>query len=109
MKKILLAFFFLVLAACEKNPTPEPTPVVPNPVPPKVAKVTIGTPGKQGTDYSWSPIESLSDPHAAQPVAFPKKSTRYTVEVKSKCGIASSSVMVRVYKKGPDGELVEVN
>ena len=39
-----------------------------------------------GTDYLWSPGESLNDPLIANPIATPKQETRYTVRVMNAFG-----------------------
>lgn len=106
--KIIIAMIALFVVGCSKSPDIIPIPAPPNPIPPKIARTMIGTLAKTGMQYQWSPTDTLSDPTAAQPVAFPTKSTLYTVFVKSQCGSATSSVLVRVYKKNQDGELVEV-
>ena len=39
----------------------------------------IGNPALNGVQYSWTPINSLSDPAIAQPIASPLVTTTYTV------------------------------
>ncbi|MDB5125477.1 MAG: hypothetical protein JWP94_3606 [Mucilaginibacter sp.] len=63
--------------------------------------VTLGATAKNADVYSWSPVDYLSDPTALNPVATPSNDITYTLTAKSgyNCGIATSSVFVRVYKK----------
>lgn len=107
-------FSFIALAllfACGKSPEPGPEPVPPPPpipVPEDAARVQIGTPAIEGQTYRWSPTDTVDDVTKPMPIAFPKKTTTYTVTVTSKCGQAKSSVMVHVFKQDASGELVEV-
>lgn len=102
--KFLLILFILV--GCGKSQEPSPSPVpTPKPV---VSSVQIGTPAVSGMSYSWDNADSLDDAHLAQPKAFPKKSTLYTVTAKTPCGTATSTVTVKVFQKDADGVLVEV-
>jgi len=105
-------FLFIALAllfACGKSPEPTPTPTpVPNPIDPNEPQVMIGSAPIAGQTYSWSPVDGLNDPKSPQPIAAPKKTTLYTVSAASKCGVAKASVLVHVFKVGPNGELIEV-
>lgn len=109
MKSIpIVGMILFLLAACGKNPEPGPAPVpVPTPTPVS-SSVQIGTSALPGMSYSWDNSDSLDNPKIAQPVASPKKSTLYTVTVKTECGTATSSVMVKVFQKDAHGVLVEV-
>lgn len=106
MKKLFL--FMFVLAACGKDPVTPPSPPAPAPLNPADSKVMIGSLAIAGHTYLWSPIDGLDNPALAQPTAGPKKTTLYTVTATNPCGQASGSVLVRVFKNGSDGELVEV-
>lgn len=111
MKFAILFIALVFLFSCGKSPEPTPGPTpepVPNPIDPSEPQVMIGSAPVTGQTYSWSPIDGLNDPKSSQPIAAPKKTTLYTVSVTSKCGVAKSSVVVHVFKKGPTGELVEV-
>jgi gliding motility-associated-like protein len=60
--------------------------------------------GKIGGDnivnYYWTPITGLDNPASITPIASPKDDITYTFYVVSQsCGIATSTVSVRVYKK----------
>lgn len=56
--------------------------------------------GDSITTYSWTPSTYLSDPTALTPVATPPHDITYTLTaVSASCGIATSSVFVRVYEK----------
>lgn len=90
-------------ARCGKDPVPPG----PNPVP-VVSSVQIGTPAIAGQSYMWMPMEGLDNPTAAQPMASPKCTTKYTVTATNQCGVVSSSMTVPVWKKGPKGNLIEV-
>ncbi|MBB5396591.1 gliding motility-associated C-terminal domain-containing protein [Mucilaginibacter sp. AK015] len=52
-------------------------------------------------NYTWSPPDFLDDPHSLTPVATPPVNKTYTLTVTSDndCGIAESSVFIRVYNK----------
>jgi len=56
---------------------------------------------KYGNIFYWTPTTGLSDPNILQPVASPINDITYTLHVNStnSCGIDSSSVFVKVYKK----------
>jgi gliding motility-associated-like protein len=56
---------------------------------------------KYGNVFYWTPTTGLSDPNVLNPVASPTDDITYTLHVTSttNCGIDSSSVFVRVYKK----------
>jgi len=48
--------------------------------------------------YNWTPIENLSDPHAANPIASPKITTQYYVEIIDANGCSNNdSVLVTVF------------
>jgi gliding motility-associated-like protein len=50
--------------------------------------------------YSWAPTTGLDDPASLTPIASPTDNITYTLTAVSKnCGISTSSVFVRVYKK----------
>ena len=56
--------------------------------------------GDHITNYYWTPTTGLESPTAISPVASPAEDITYTLHVVSEsCGIATSSVFVRVYKK----------
>lgn len=106
---LLTDLFILVaivlLARCGGDqPVPGPGP---SPTPEKVVCTQIGSPALEGHAYSWSPTVGLSDPSVAQPMACPKKTTKYTVTAVTKCGKATSSMTLKVTKV-VDGQLVEV-
>ncbi|WP_290303865.1 gliding motility-associated C-terminal domain-containing protein [Mucilaginibacter flavus] len=63
--------------------------------------ITLGGTAKNANVYSWTPTTALSDPTILNPVASPTDDITYTLHVSSQynCGIAESSVFVRVYKK----------
>jgi hypothetical protein len=102
MKKLLLAVF--LIAGCGQNNPFNP----PAPKPPQHPGVVIGSPGLEDMGYSWSPADSLDDASKPQPKASPKHSTLYTLSVKSKCGVATSQVNVKVFKPDADGVLQEI-
>jgi len=54
-----------------------------------------------GNIFYWTPTTGLSDPNILQPIANPVDDITYTLHVNStnSCGIDSSSVFVKVYKK----------
>lgn len=99
---IVLTVLLVLAVGCGKDPAP-PAPVVP-----ALSYTQIGMPVAKGLTCLWSPAEGLSDPKACQPLASPKKTTTYQLVVKSECGTASSSVVVKALKKLPSGEIVEV-
>ncbi len=56
--------------------------------------------GDSITSVYWTPAASLDNPNSPTPIASPVDNTTYTLHVVSQnCGIATSSVFVRVYKK----------
>ncbi len=56
--------------------------------------------GDEITSYSWTPTTSLDDPASLTPIASPTDNITYTLTaVSQNCGISTSSVFVRVYKK----------
>lgn len=56
--------------------------------------------GDEITSISWSPVTALSDPTSVTPTANPTDDISYTMTVTSaNCGISTSTVFVRVYKK----------
>ncbi|MES2110096.1 MAG: gliding motility-associated C-terminal domain-containing protein [Bacteroidota bacterium] len=56
--------------------------------------------GDDITNISWFPTTALDDPTSATPVANPTDDISYTMTVTSaNCGISTSTVFVRVYKK----------
>lgn len=101
----LVGVIFMIAVGCSSDDPTPPNPPAP-PVPP--GKVLIGTPALAGMNYSWLPVDGLSDPYVAQPFAAPEKSTTYTLTVTSPCGSATSNVRVRVFQKDEAGELIEV-
>lgn len=107
MKQLLIGAFLFFLFACGQNPTPGPGPE-PVPVDPEANKVLIGSKAIPGQTYQWSPLDAVVSPKASETLVAPKKTTLYTVTATSPCGVAKSSVLVHVFKMGPDGELVEV-
>lgn len=61
-----------------------PTPLAdagPDPDASACAPVRVGTPAAPLLDYSWDPVDGLSDPLAAQPEAAPAAATTYTLTV----------------------------
>ncbi|MEO6979986.1 MAG: gliding motility-associated C-terminal domain-containing protein, partial [Mucilaginibacter sp.] len=59
---------------------------------------TVG--GDEISSVSWSPATALDDPLSTTPTANPTDDITYTLTVTSQnCGIATSTVFVRVYKK----------
>jgi len=56
---------------------------------------------KYGNVFYWTPTTALSDPNSLTPVAAPDNDITYTLHVTStnSCGVDSSSVFVKVYKK----------
>jgi len=56
---------------------------------------------KYGNIFYWTPTTALSDPNSLTPMADPTDDITYTLHVTStnNCGIDSSSVFVKVYKK----------
>jgi len=59
---------------------------------------TIG--GDEITSFAWSPATALDNPSSVTPIANPTDDITYTLTVTSQnCGIATSKVFVRVYKK----------
>lgn len=93
------ALIFLA-GSCGKDDDKKPDPVK--------KQVRIGTPELPEHSYSWSPVTGLDNPNAAQPLASPDKTTMYTLTAKTKCGVATSKVTVRVFKLNEFGELIEV-
>jgi gliding motility-associated-like protein len=63
-------------------------------------KIAATAQGDQIKTY-WTPSESLDDPNSVTPLASPTANITYTLHVESTfgCGISTSSVYVRVYKK----------
>lgn len=51
-----------------------------------------------GTAYKWFPIDGLSDPNIANPLASPKESTLYTVTVSNGACSATATVEVNIIK-----------
>ena len=50
-----------------------------------------------GVSYAWSPVEGLSDPNIANPIATPLETTTYTVEVTDNCGLTfTDDVLITV-------------
>ena len=56
---------------------------------------------KYGNLFYWTPATGLNDPTLLNPIASPDNDITYTLHVNSttSCGIDSSSVFVKVYKK----------
>lgn len=51
-------------------------------------------------DYYWTPTAGLNDPTSLTPLASPNDNTTYTLTaISQSCGISTSSVSVKVYKK----------
>lgn len=61
--------------------------------------VQLGAPAIDGTTYAWTPVDGLSDPAAAQPIAQPSKSTMYTLKATNACGWTTATVQVDVYSE----------
>jgi gliding motility-associated-like protein len=56
--------------------------------------------GDNITSYTWSPATFLSDPNSLTPITTPADNITYTLTATSQsCGVSSSSVFLRVYKK----------
>ncbi len=56
--------------------------------------------GDNITNYYWTPTTGLDNPNSITPNASPKDDITYTLNVVSQtCGVATSNVFVRVYKK----------
>ncbi len=56
--------------------------------------------GDQISHYYWTPATGLSDPTSLTPMASPTDDITYTLTaVSQNCGLSTSSVFVRVYKK----------
>ena len=56
--------------------------------------------GDNITNYYWTPTMGLDNPNSIKPNASPKDDITYTLNVVSQtCGVATSNVFVRVYKK----------
>jgi len=56
--------------------------------------------GDNITNYYWTPTTNLSDPNSLTPIATPTEDITYTLNaVSATCGMATSSVFVRVYQK----------
>lgn len=56
--------------------------------------------GDSITGYYWTPATGLSDPNVLNPITTPTDDITYTLTAVSKsCGMSTSSVFVRVYKK----------
>ncbi len=51
-----------------------------------------------GTSYRWLPVEGLSDPNIANPIATPLQNTNYTVTVSNGNCTATASVQLNVLK-----------
>jgi len=103
MRRLFLVWLVLGLLAItrcgnEPGPTPGPTPQ------PGVKSVLIGTPALVGHTYKWYPVEGLSNPNIAQPLASPKKTTVYTVTAITQCGSATAKMTLHVF--GEDGKEV---
>ena len=62
---------------------------------------TLNGTEKYGNIFYWTPTTALSDPNSLTPVASPTDDITYTLHVNStnNCGMDSSSVFVKVYKK----------
>ena len=46
-----------------------------------------------GGTYSWSPVESLDNPESPEPLAFPTRTTTYTVEVMNEFGCTTTETV----------------
>lgn len=55
-----------------------------------------------GTDYNWTPSESLSDPTAQAPFASPTIATNYTLITTDICGSDTASVIVSLFENNTD-------
>jgi gliding motility-associated-like protein len=63
--------------------------------------VQLSASEKNGNVFYWTPVTALSSPDSLRPIASPVNDITYTLHVNSttRCGIDSSSVFVKVYKK----------
>ena len=61
-----------------------------------LAPVRLGTPGRPGLRYQWSPVAGLSNAQAANPIATPANTTQYVLTVSSPGGGCVSTDTVRV-------------
>lgn len=51
-----------------------------------------------GNNYSWSPVDGLSDPNSAQTTASPKETTTYTVKISNGACFDTKEITVNVIK-----------
>lgn len=63
--------------------------------------ITLNGTAQSANVYSWTPTTGLSDPTILNPIANPTDDITYTLHASStyNCGVAESSVFVRVFKK----------
>lgn len=61
-------------------------------------KTKLGTVAKPDTTYSWEPTTGLDNPTAAQPIVKPTETTIYKTTATTKCGKATHSVRIGVFK-----------
>jgi gliding motility-associated-like protein len=59
---------------------------------------SIGLEASGGTIYSWLPIDGLSDPNIANPIAKPKQTTTYVVTVSNGTCSTTKKIIVTVLK-----------
>ena len=69
--------------------------------------VQLNSAGTNITSYQWTPLFGISDPHIANPIAFPKQNTLYTLTVANNQCKTSDTLMIGVNKNpradaGPD-------
>ncbi|HRY99820.1 MAG TPA: hypothetical protein P5550_12260, partial [Bacteroidales bacterium] len=60
----------------------------------------LGSPGRSGVDYSWSPASGLSDPLSPMPIASPTTSTVYTLSVSDGSCTVTDEVSITVKQPG---------
>lgn len=98
MKTILIALL-LILVGCGSDPKPIPLS----------DKVILGGQVAAGSVCHWLPTEGLDNPNSCNPELISlKKTTVYTQYVVNHCGEASQSSIQHAWKKGPNGQLIEV-
>ncbi len=50
-----------------------------------------------GATFAWSPVNSLSNPNTADPIASPSSTETYTLQASNGCGTDTAAVTVTVY------------